>query len=236
MDHWPVGLTLLDDVSPADWVPAGQAPWPANGPTTVATFVPAVFEAYARVLPPARVQEPERVWRWSDISAITGVPVRATTRYQDLVARSEDAERAEGFGEPADGTLDHDVLVALTDVLAAHTSTPDVAHVCVWEGYGDPGTRALSGRPQRVRCEHRDHHLFRGPLTAVAPAFGDYPPATIWWPADRTWLVMTELDGFNTFLGAGRAAVDALVSDDRLEVVEATADTPLDPSWSRPAG
>jgi hypothetical protein len=61
-------LSLLPDVSPARWVETHLTATADAG--TVSTMVPAVFAAYARVLPPA-YDDDERRHRWSEIAART---------------------------------------------------------------------------------------------------------------------------------------------------------------------
>jgi hypothetical protein len=41
-----------------------------------------------------------------------------------------------GPGLPAEGTLPLDTAIALADVLARHTATPDRCWFAVWEGFG----------------------------------------------------------------------------------------------------
>lgn len=165
--------------------------------------------------------------------------VRADTRYRELSGwdREPGARGPKVWGVPLDGTLPWPETVALARVLATFTSTPKQAYFCLWDGHGDPETRALAGRPWRVRMEHRAYHLLIGPVAAAADLASErsYRGAGLWWPRDRAWLVATEIDGFNTFVGASPDAVAALVADPALEVVPADPDTPLDSSPWPPA-
>jgi hypothetical protein len=60
--------------------------------------------------------------------------------------------------------------------------------------------------------------------------------AEAWWPADRSWLVYTNPDGFDTHLGGSAVAMAALIADDRIEVLPIGPDDPIDisPEWGRP--
>lgn len=52
---------------------------------------------------------------------------------------------------------------------------------------------------------------------------------SMWWPADRTWFVATEVDGFSSYVGGSRAAIDGVLASSELETIQVTAQTPLDP-------
>lgn len=99
-------------------------------------------------------------------------------------------------------------------VLAAYTATPQDCYFCLWEGYSDaplpPGVRL-------VEVPHRRYGLLRG-------AIGDWevvaPPAFVW-PADRRWCLARDVDPHWAGIGAGRAAIDALIADPVLDVVPA---------------
>lgn len=83
----------------------------------------------------------------------------------------------------------------------------------------DELTNALAGRPARVRAENRNYHLLTGPVAAVtdvSEGFAHRIPS-LWWPRDRAWIVATEIDGYNTFVGASSDAVAALLVDPTLE-------------------
>jgi hypothetical protein len=217
-------LSVLDDVGPAAWVEASLA----DGTGTVSAMVPAGFPAYVRVLPPTYVDgDPECRHRWPEIAAAVGVPLTAGTRFDDLVAGSD------GWGRPSDGGLDRRETAALAGVLAGFTGTPERAYFCLWEGFGLPETDALAARPARVRTPHRAYHLLAGPVSAAAtlPAEVPWRCASLWWPADRTWLVATELDGYLTYAGGTSEAVAAILSTPALDAVPVTPETPLDPSY-----
>lgn len=223
---WAPGLAILGDVSPAAWIEAALRP--SSEPWTVASLVPPVFEAYARVLPPSyEDQDAEPRHRWPEIAAATGVPLTAETRFDDLVAGSD------RWGRPCDGGLDARETAALARVLGASTGTPAEAYFCLWEGFGLEETEAWADRPMRVEIPHRAFHLLTGPVAAapVLPAEVPWRCASLWWPADRAWLVATEIDGYLTYVGGSRAAIDAVLADPDLDAVAVTPSTPLDPSY-----
>ena len=84
----------------------------------------------------------------------------------------------------------------------------------------------------KVELPNREHYLFTGPLgrTARPIAFGGWQQSpSIWWPADRSWVVATEVDGYSTYVGGSRAAIDDVLASPELEAVAATARTEMDP-------
>jgi hypothetical protein len=101
----------------------------------------------------------------------------------------------------------------------------------------------------------RDHLVLRGPLRAVEQIRAVDPPSAAWivaaepggvepsppgaedpwwreapnliWPADRSWLVVSEVDFDTTLVGGTRGLIDALVAAPDLEVYEVEPDTSL---------
>lgn len=224
--EWAPGMWVLADTSPAAWVEAALATTARVG--TVVAMVPPVFGAYARVLPPTYTREdPARRHRWSEIATATGVPLTAETSFDDLVAGSR------RWGKPSDGGTDARETAALARVLGGFTATPSEAYFCLWEGYGLEETAAWADRPMRVETPDRAYHLLTGPVAAapVLPTPVEWRCASLWWPADRAWLVATELDGYLTYVGGDRAAIDAVLADPDLDAVAVQPSTPLDPSY-----
>jgi hypothetical protein len=217
-------MSVLADTSPADWVSAALTA--TDGPWTVASIVPPVFAAYARVLPPAYDGD-ERRHRWSEIAADQGVQLSDQTRFDELVAGSD------RWGRPADGGLDAVETAALARILTRFTDTPERAYYCLWEGFGIEETQAWWDRPMRVRTPHRAYHLLTGPVAAAAvlPTPTAWRCASLWWPHDRAWLVATEIDGYLTYVGAGDDAIAAVLGDPALDAIRVGPDTLLDPSY-----
>jgi hypothetical protein len=152
----------------------------------------------------------------------------------------DEQDRLDGMA-PADGQLPLATCEALARVLRSHTTTPETCWFCLWEGdgsfwstshsplYSDGASaseieqhRAL-GQAQdeflesmpRVEAEARSYFLCRGPL-AAAYSFepdGWYLSPNLWWPEDRSWIVVTEVDGYSTYLGGSRVTIgDVLAS------------------------
>lgn len=223
---WAAGMSLLADVHAAEWVASALTANTEVG--VVAAMVPSVFAAYARVLPPTYSPEDEgRRHRWSEIASDRGVELTAGTRFDELVAGSE------GWGRPSDGGFGAPETEALARILSSFTETPNRAYFCLWEGFGLEETDAWRDRSMRVRAPHRAYHLLTGPVSAapVLPTPTEWRCASLWWPEDRAWLVATDIDGYLTYLGAGHAAVEAVLAAPALDAVAVHPSTPLDPSY-----
>ena len=200
------GVELMTDVSPADWVVRRLRPWAADG-ARLESFAPDGFDGYARVFHPA--------------------------------------------GALMEGTLPPETCEALSDLLRPHTRTPERCWFCLWEGNGAfwsgahspalaPGESLdeayrVAARAQdellnstpRVEAEARSYFLFGGPLDAACTfePSGSYTSPNLWWPDDRAWIVVTEVDGFSTYVGGSRAVLQDLLMSQDVEAIEVTLDT-----------
>ena len=111
------------------------------------------------------------------------------------------------------------------DVLAGHTSTPEVAYAAIWEGW--TSMHPLPSAP-RVHIPNREMLLFTGPVSALRDAPGvawgyadTYQEPHLVWPEDRTWCVACEVDEEIEFTvgcsgDAAQALTDALPDAVRL--------------------
>jgi hypothetical protein len=210
---WDLGLDLADDLSAAAWLVPALRPWGAPGePVRVASFVPGSYEAFAAI-------------------------------HHD---------------DRHDGSLPASQLAALGTLLAAHTAMPGECVFCFWigcgtwggtVGYSDGPTpeetkaalRIAVERAERkeldpiplLRLPHREHYVFTGMLSRTRRPFllgGTFEQSpTIWWPADRAWLVATEVDGYVTYVGGTRMCVDAILAAPTLKAARVTADDPIAP-------
>ncbi|MEL6982756.1 MAG: hypothetical protein AAFO29_10070 [Actinomycetota bacterium] len=80
----------------------------------------------------------------------------------------------------------------------------------------------------RVRAPGRDYVLLRGPLTAVEPitgAIGRQCP-NLWWPKDRSWFLVTEIDFGWTYVAGPEALVEAIEGHDDIEAMRTSLHRP----------
>jgi len=72
------------------------------------------------------------------------------------------------------------------------------------------------------RIPQRRYLLFGGPIDAVIPlkiGGGWSRSPNHWWPDDRAWIVVSEIDAPCTYVGGSAPLVEALLSEPGLEVV-----------------
>lgn len=236
-----------------------RAAWlaPAMGELTdprVLSVIPLGFESYARLPHPVLSAEGRTV-RWSEVAEWSGTELHNWTTFPEVALPRHLPEEPmpwDGDG-PEEGTLPRGDAAVLTEILRESTTDPEDCWFCLWEGHGwdnvaayhitDDGS-VLRGTPPpdpvpawirsgpRVRLPERDHLLYTGPVEAVSafvPEQGQ--TANLWWPADRSWCVATEIDLRETYLAGSRALVERVLADQRLEVFPIG---PQDPVPSRP--
>lgn len=217
----PVRIRPAVDAVAAEWVAAAITVFGSR----VGQLMPAGFEAVARVLHPAG---DDASVSWADVAGSTGRFVHPAAQWDRISAGAPGAP----VQEPTVGTLPEPTAAALADALARHTAAPDDCLFGLWEGFGGADYQGAPwfGTPAR------GWRLFTGPLAAapvpvLSPrrqldfAYRELPG--LWWPADRAWFVLTEVDFDSTLVAGTRALVDDLLSDPRLEAFEVTDDTDL---------
>ena len=74
----------------------------------------------------------------------------------------------------------------------------------------------------RVRLPSRDYLLYAGHVSeALALVDGKQQTPNLWWPADRSWCVASEIDLPWTYLAGSVELVEAVLADPRLEALPA---------------
>ncbi|HET9425803.1 MAG TPA: hypothetical protein VFO55_10560, partial [Gemmatimonadaceae bacterium] len=108
----------------------------------------------------------------------------------------------------------------------------------VWEGFGEPmmiraypiGQKPPSPPPRprrrrfhepRLRLPSRGYHVFTGPIDAATTSLSrselGHQSANLWWPADHSWCVATEIDLDWTCVGGPASAIEAILHDGRFK-------------------
>jgi hypothetical protein len=84
--------------------------------------------------------------------------------------------------------------------------------------------------PRLLLRRERDVVLVRGPIDAAARNLAPEPheqSANLWWPADRSWCVVTDIDLMSSYVGGSAACIAELLARPGLEVAPATPDDPV---------
>jgi hypothetical protein len=240
-------LELHEDLGPSDWIAHRIHDFAVD----VGSVIPEGFDAYVRLLHPAFREEDGR-WvdvSWSEIAAANGRTVRAEMQWPNISSVWEDSEQqAPGLWdqEPDVGTLPRTHAAILSDLLAAHTATPDQVWYCVWAGWGGlkfhPVGQAIltSRRSLRLRrrvqppppapcvqLPSREYYLLSGPISGVNESLEEPPfwrSANLWWPDDRAWCVATEIDFASTYVGGSKDLILELIQHPELEGIQTQID------------
>jgi len=204
----------------SSWIVAGRRSF---FDYSVGSYVPAVFEGYARLLHPAWKGQDLPV-RWDAVASWSGRTIHALAQWERISRPSGPAAPGRPFDrEPRTGGLPPAQLGILCDRLARFTSTPQRCFAGVWEGYGwieaaePPLTRAL-------RLDQREYLIVEGPLDVARRIGWRFPggelarePPTLLWPSDRAWFVAGDTDLDSTYVGGSADLISMLLTDPGLE-------------------
>jgi hypothetical protein len=251
MGPWPVEWSR--NSREADWIRPRLSPFSCGIATSVVPggfeAYARIFHPASRNHGPEEVPV-----RWSEVAAWSGLPLLPHSQFPDIVMPENlPAGPAPWDTGPENGTLYPPYAVALGDILLTHGEEPPPWWFCVWHGFGwetsvfvsavfagpdsEPTevevlpTRLRDPVPAEVRAgptvelPGREYFLYSGrPLDALAFVDTQQQTANLWWPADHSWCVATEIDLHWTYVGGTSELVDAIVSDARLEALAVSPD------------
>jgi hypothetical protein len=228
------GLPVEPDVSVGIWISSARR---RAEPGTVAALLPAGFEAYARVLHPAvrYAGDDDVEVSWAEVAEHNGTLTHPLVQWHTVTGsweRHSSGSQASIWDDgPAEGHLPVAVAGRLVPVLARHTRTPQDCVFGRWDGYGDlPGP---DSPPRLLLRGGTDLVLVRGAVTDAVRNLAPEPheqSATLWWPADRAWCVVTELDATSTYIGGTAACIEELLDVHGVEAFQARTDDPTSPA------
>ncbi len=245
-------LRVVDDVSPTDWI----APRLSGRFGAVGLTVPRGYAAYARICHPTTNEAGEPA-RWSDVANATGRRPHALMQWHAIVGSPDYLNMKGSLWEgenPRRGSLAHSTLHALCDRLAEGHDADD-CYFCLWEGHGEletygwlettlaPHSKVAARNRHtftsdeitrsRLHLPDRDYVVLAGPLRS-ALRIGSFAAELFWpqspnlfWPADRTWCVASEIDFDSTLVGGPLRLIDAILRTPELDAWPITADDSL---------
>jgi hypothetical protein len=225
------GLPVESDVSSGVWVSSGRR---RGVPGTVGALVPAVFEAYARVFhPAARFAGLEDVdVTWAEVAAANVTVAHPAMEWASITGLMEYLHSGDQSPlwdmAPALGHLPVQVARRLVDILGRHTTTRDDCWFGVWSGFA-----CFVADGPTLSLPRREHWLLRGPVELAAENLAPEPEeqsASLWWPADRSWAVATDIDLVTTYVGGSAACVAEIVTHPGLEAAKVPVSQGL--SWN----
>ncbi len=235
------------DVAQTDWLDA-RLSLDREQPMRVGFVVPDGFEAYARILHPARRRLGEETvpLRWSEIANARGKTMHPEVALYALIDHADTYDHdywnaiSEGDGEwwPAyEGVLPATEALALLAILRGATASTEDAWFLVWNGLGNLGPW-IDGLPIGVIHRapippdappelqgrigaYRHYIVLRAPLDALSTwlewRHGRGP--NYLWPDDRAWIIVTEIDGYSTYVGASRDCIDQILGSPLMEAL-----------------
>ena len=111
----------------------------------VGSLVPAVFEAYARVLHPAWAARDVPV-RWETVARWSGSVMHSLAQWESIsLPVGSAAGRAPFVQQPRLGALPQNQLAKLCELLASYTATADLCYAGYWDGDGSVPYSDLDG-------------------------------------------------------------------------------------------
>ncbi len=239
------GLPVETDVSTGVWLSSGRR---RGAPGTVAQLVPDVFEAYVRVFHPAvrYAGDDDVEVSWAEVAAHNGTVAHPLMQWVALTGSwdylTSDSQPPVWDAPPSDGHLPVLVAGRIAAVLARHTAVPDDCLFGHWTGFGFDAT-ALQHLPQLLLRGGHDVVLLRGRVGDGTRNLAPEPneqSATLWWPADRAWCVVTDIDLMSTYVGGSAECIAELLATPGLEAAPASpgdpvawADDPVNPTPPR---
>ncbi len=200
-------------------------------------ILPAGFQSYARILHSIPTTDQgdelaERV-RWSDLAKRSGRTLDQGTTWS-LLLLDQDEVAIENWdleaSEPAPGRLSIHDAKRLIAVLAAYTSTPNDVYYLVWTGWPQPNLSEMSNAP-RLQIVDREMVLLHGSISDAVTDFGDHASPffglnwrtrvspTMWWPSDRAWAVVSDIDSQWTVVCGSAQCLASLAAEPELDVV-----------------
>ena len=215
------GRPVEQDVSPGAWIADAVEPFGRG----VASLVPPVFDVYARVFHPAtRYLDVRDVdVPWAEVAAANGRVAHPVMEWGSITGSMEYFENEDQDpvwqGAPARGHLPTAVAARMVSVLARHTATPDDCWFGVWHGWG-----VLDGDRPTLALPDREYWLVRGPIGLATENMAPEPSeqsASLWWPADRSWFVATDIDLVTTCVGGSTGCIADLLAAEGLETAPA---------------
>jgi hypothetical protein len=209
------GVRWLADTSPANWInPLLHPPFVDTG-----SIVPVGFESYCRIFHPIRSRElGSGMITWAELATRNDRHVHPEMQFHAIstprgTPSPQTYER--GIG-PEWGSLPLEERFELIRQLGPATQTRERCWFLMWEGFGD----VSFGSAARVEIGQRDYAMYAGPIEAAAISLNDRVPSNspnMWWPEDRAWIVVTDIDFAWTYVGGHEDIIGRLVSSQTLE-------------------
>jgi len=249
-------LTAPPDAGAADWLVAGVRDFDYTVRSVVPTVFDAYARVFH---PAERRRGDSVVdVRWAEVASANGRKMHPAAEWGSLTG-SWQLRGQPGLwdAKPRTGELPAAVATTVADALSGHTASPEhcwfalsggrevldsvlLFHEDVpayergryrkaWGSRRAAWDRLARSEAPRFELPDRPMRLLRGGLAALHELYDADDPPNLWWPDDRAWCVGSEIDLMTTYVGGTRACIEALLADDRLEVLPVSVEQ--DVTW-----
>jgi hypothetical protein len=191
----------------------------------VASLVPPVFDAYARVFHPAYAvdsPEPHYPVSWTAVAKANDRIAHPAMEWGSLVGScswSLPSQQGVWDRRPDTGRLPVPTTAQLSHVLRRYSGADTVMYA-LWNGYGEVLENA-----DLIELPNRPMYVITGSIDNAAEPFGiPGRTANLWWAGDREWCVATDIDLMTTYVGGSAHCIAAILNSDVLEALPATSD------------
>jgi len=205
-----------NDAGAGDWWIDALQPFAAH---KVGSLVPAGFERVARVFHPLSFEDSNDL-RWDAVAVRSGRVAHPDMQLHAIATpagRRPDVSVRHGHSARC-GELPEREASVLAELLAERTAMGLTCHFGVWDGYGglQPTTAA------KMEIPNRHHFLAQGVLGDLRQPLEmlDRQAPNLWWPNDRAWCVVSEIDFCWTYVAGSAELITQLESDARLEALQ----------------
>jgi hypothetical protein len=227
------GLPVETDVSTGVWISCARR---RGIPGTVGALVPTVFAAYARILHPAvrYAGDDDVEVSWAEVAAHNGTAAHPLAQWAPLTGSwdflASDSQPPVWDDAPSAGHLPVHVAARLAEILGRHTGAPADCRFGRWVGFGFDAAE-VERLPQLLLRGGQDMVVVRGSVDDAVRNLAPEPneqSANLWWPADRAWCVVTDIDLMSTYVGGSAACIADLLATPGLEAFPAAPGDPTD--------
>ena len=214
--NFPESVSPVTGLEPFSWLAAHILP--IGKTVSLRLILPDGYPAYARILHPAYRPASDDPIRWSDLAARHGKTAHPLMQFGRLFGSNDPYHCPSSIGQPFIGQLPEAETKRVAATLQDFTATPEQCYLLVWEGYG--GMELFYPPTAKLVLPSRTYLAFTGPIDGVLELARDanmLEGPNLWWPEDKAWIVGTEIDSMETYVGGSAACIDALLGDPEIE-------------------
>lgn len=208
-----------------------EKPWGrTKNANYVAAIIPRGFPSYVRLFHPAHFGKEDREVTWFEIAKYSGRKAHPQMQWNAIANFTDYDICLNGLIAPDTGYLPEKKAKVLIEILYEHTNTPENCYFAIWNGWGFPALEKLRNQTARFLLSDRCYYLMSGDIHAAANHISPFSSqnASIWWPQDRTWCVVTEVDMMWTYIGGTKLCIDEILTNSNFEAWQATPDDRAD--------